>query len=518
MQQLSHSSVGQAPTGSLPNWVWYLLGLLFMVLILVIRIKVFYEFNLQVIDSDQPYMWLGAADYAKGIFMEPRYYGQDYNTFMEALFAVPLVWLGLPVYKALPIASDFISLFPFFFAASYLFAKGFKVQALVVLSVLLCLPVSYDMICSMPRGFVTGIFFASFFIVSLVNPHNRTMLVLNTVFAVLGYFVSPNSVVLSLPFLFYLFTIHYRNKHYYKWSAASILLSLPVCYLVFDRFYRLHPDYVMNDLTLRFSSDYFPLAMAAFPKFFKQLCFFWEGATVLFFVVFLAITFLLLKSKSKFMYAMLLFLVFLFVSFCFGKTQDGSEWLFMPRSRMYLGLPLLLALGSAHISLRFHRKWLLLLLAVVVNGCIKLTSIQSTFQQNEPLAQWTGVRLIPLKDAIHMVKFYGDACQEARVDFLLVSNKFWMNTLLVYGGPALFKDYPQTLETYRDKRYWARESHASQVHRRLVVVSSNFDLDKQVPQGTRLKIKRLDDYGLFLIEENTYNTRLLCNLISAYEN
>jgi hypothetical protein len=50
-------------------------------------------------------MWIGAADYAKGLFYEPRFYGQDYNTFLESLFALPYLYAGLPAYKALPMAT-----------------------------------------------------------------------------------------------------------------------------------------------------------------------------------------------------------------------------------------------------------------------------------------------------------------------------------------------------------------------------------------------------------------------------
>ena len=77
----------------------------------------FFWYNLEYIDTDQPYMWLGAVDFSQGLFYEPRYYGQSYNTFMEALFAVPLLWFTVPVYVAVPVATHIISAFPFLFTA-----------------------------------------------------------------------------------------------------------------------------------------------------------------------------------------------------------------------------------------------------------------------------------------------------------------------------------------------------------------------------------------------------------------
>src|SRR5688572_11503437 len=131
--------------------LWNVVFPLFVLVVLIVRIAVFLKFNCQIIDSDQPYMWLGARDYANGIFMEPRYYAQDYNTFMEAFVAAPLLWLELPVYQAVPIATEIISLFPFLFMAFYLFHKELKIQAVLVLAVIICLPVSYDMLSSLPR-------------------------------------------------------------------------------------------------------------------------------------------------------------------------------------------------------------------------------------------------------------------------------------------------------------------------------------------------------------------------------
>mgnify|MGYP003345891466 FL=1 len=130
---------------------------------------VIFNYNLTAIDSDQPYMWIGASDFAKGEFHEPRYYGQDYNTFMEALFAVPLLWLGYPVNYSVPIATHFIFIFPYFFTAFYLFYSGRNIHSLLVLSVLLCMTEQFDVLTSLPRGFVTGLFFCSFYIEKFIR-------------------------------------------------------------------------------------------------------------------------------------------------------------------------------------------------------------------------------------------------------------------------------------------------------------------------------------------------------------
>jgi hypothetical protein len=156
-------------------------------------------------------MWLGAKHFSEGLFYEPRFYGQDYNTFMEGLFAAPLLLFGVPVYYAVPIATHVIFLCPILFTSIYLFKNRFPIHAIIMLSALLCMPSAFDLVTSLPRGFVTELFFTSFFIVSIRNPQNLKYVALNTLLAALGFFVNQNSVLVSVPFLFYIFLHHVKS-------------------------------------------------------------------------------------------------------------------------------------------------------------------------------------------------------------------------------------------------------------------------------------------------------------------
>ena len=195
---------------------------LFIGFILLQRLFLFLTVNHDCIDNDQVVMWSGAKHFSQGLFYVPRYYGQDYNTMMEGLFAAPLIKLGVSVYYAVPIATHLIFLTPFLFTTFYLFKKQKKEQAILVLAILLCLPVGFDIMTSIPRGFVTGLFFTSLFVVSLLNPKNYRFILINTFLAYVGYLVSQNSVIVSAPFLFYLFLINYKDKKYYIYSVIGV--------------------------------------------------------------------------------------------------------------------------------------------------------------------------------------------------------------------------------------------------------------------------------------------------------
>ncbi|MCC6370118.1 MAG: hypothetical protein IT236_03830, partial [Bacteroidia bacterium] len=204
---------------------------------------------------------------------------------MEALFAVPLLLFNLPVYKAVPLATHFISLFPFLFMAFYFFYKQKKLQAVLVLAWVLCLPAPNDLLNSLPRGFVTGLFFTSFFIVSLFHPNNLKLLGINTALALLGYYVNPNSALVSAPFLFYLFLHHRQNKRYYWLMAGVMLLNMPL-YFFFNHFYVLHPDYIINPIEYRMSASLFATNISNLDQRFTHISPFFENNSLLLLLLF----------------------------------------------------------------------------------------------------------------------------------------------------------------------------------------------------------------------------------------
>lgn len=481
------------------------------------RLQVFFSCNLNIIDTDQAFMWAGARDYSNGLFHEPRYYGQDYNTFMEGLFAVPLLWLRVPVYIAVPLATHFISLFPFLFTASYLFFKQKKVQALLVLSVILCLPVEYDLINSLPRGFVTGVFFTSFFIVNILNPADRRFIVINTLLAVTGYFVNPSSMLVSAPFLLYLFLHHYRSRWYYVITLACLAMALPL-HLLFNRFYLIHPDYVKNDIHYRLSTDFLWINLSHLDERFAHVSFFVANNSLLLILTLLVLAFFLYLRNKKAFFCFLVFVVVLFFSFCLGKTLEGTTWVYMSYSRVYLGIPMFICLFLSVFSIKIKNMLLPVLMIPLLFATYKLASMNKTLSvYYERKEDWVGVRLIPLKGAMEVIDFYKKVCDQNKAPFLLVSHEFWLNTFLAYGGPAIYKDYPATQETWYEKRYWVREGNKNKVIEKLILISADYNLDKRIPGTGQFNIQRLDDYGLMLITNNQLPTGDLIDHVNTFE-
>jgi hypothetical protein len=75
--------------------------LLFSILVLGIiglRYYVLVHFGFKYSDSDQAIMWNALRNYSEGEFHEPRFYGQAYNSMLEAFLAIPLYKMGVPCY------------------------------------------------------------------------------------------------------------------------------------------------------------------------------------------------------------------------------------------------------------------------------------------------------------------------------------------------------------------------------------------------------------------------------------
>ncbi|HML85928.1 MAG TPA: hypothetical protein PKE52_12295, partial [Bacteroidales bacterium] len=148
-------------------------------LIIIIAILIFYKtwvlnsFGLKFYDSDEAIMSCGAYDYSRGDFHTPGFYGQSYNPMFESLVAVPFLWMGLKAYIVLPFISSLLSLSPYIILTWLTYRRGLYATSLIILAIPFALPVEYDFITSLSRGWVGGIFVASLAFFSLSGEGSR---------------------------------------------------------------------------------------------------------------------------------------------------------------------------------------------------------------------------------------------------------------------------------------------------------------------------------------------------------
>jgi hypothetical protein len=422
----------------------------------------------------------------------------------------------VPVYYALPIATHLLFLFPFLFTAFYLFFNERKVNALLVISLLMCMPSAYDILNSLPRGFVNCVFFSSFFVVSLLFPLRQGALLLNLLMIVLGYFISPNTLILSLPFLLFLLLHHYNNKRFYFFGLACVFLYVAF-YFVFDYFYKLHPGYVIYGFEHEFSVKYFWQNICNLNEPFVHVSFFMEGNSWTLLSVLAALGgFLFLKNKRAF-YAFISFLLLVLFTFLSGKSRDGVLWPWYSYSRMYIGVPLLIGLMTVPINLQFNKTIAVVLVVALAFSGFKFFSYKTQLNRYTDEKLWNGVHLVSLKSALEAMNFYKENIRKKGVDYFLISNGFWLNTFLDYGGPAVYDDFPQTQETNSERRYWVREGNKNKVFKKFVLLSCKYNLDELIPVNNNFKLERIDDYGLLLVTNNRLSNDDFIKTVKKYE-
>lgn len=479
---------------------------LFIGIILLQRLFLFLTVNQDCIDNDQVVMWSGAKHFSQGLFYVPRYYGQDYNTMMEGLFAAPLIKLGIAVYFAVPIATHLIFLTPFLFTAVYLFKKQKKEQAILVLAILLCLPVGFDIMTSIPRGFVTGLFFTSLFVVSLLNPKNYRFILINTFLAYVGYLVSQNSVIVSAPFLFYLFLIDYKDKKYYIYSVIGIVLALPIDYLL-NHFYKVNPNYILYGFTNEYSLDYFKDAILNLDKRFAHIGFFIEETSVIILLTFIGLGVLLFKKNQKLLLSYFLFLVIVIFSFFSSKVSDGIVWPFYSYSRMYLGFPIIIYLMIVNINVDFKKVMWLVIPVVVVFTLFKELTFKKTLAYHVQEKMWGHVHLNTLKEIIEAVDITKRICNEQGVTDFVIVNGVWHDDEINYAGPAIYDDFPNTFKPSFERRTWRILEEKVNIHDKFVIYVADYNYDKIIlEQYKDVDITKINDYGVFLIKNNKRST------------
>lgn len=480
-------------------------GFFFLLLaaLLSFQTLIYFEYNLEWVDTDQFFMWTGVYDFSNGFFNEPRYYGQNYNTFLEALIAVPFYKLGLHVYQALPLATNLIFLFPLITSAVLLFRAQKPWQAIAFLALILCMNPAYFLLNAQPRGFVTGFFFCAFYLQSFLKPDNKRWLFINSAAGVLAYFINPNSLLLTVPLFAYLFYTHYRKGWYWGLTALAGLLYLPLDYF-FNHFYRQHPDYIKTDLIMEFGLRYLKENLSALNQTFAQLSFFSEQAAIGLLLTIALLLFFLFRHKRKAMlFAGVSFLLFLLISMTVSKTRDGGTWVYLSYSRMYLGIPLVLAFFISAVPLNFKTLCYLLIPAALIHLSFNFITQEQQLKTHFDEKNWNALYLIPLEKAIDASNFYGQKCKEQEVDFILVSHRFWAVNTICYGGKALDKNYPESMETVWDKRYKVRNMYENKVVAKFILLSTTSNIAEELAPERGFKITKLDDYGLALVTDNT---------------
>ena len=333
------------------NHQWVLLGALLVALVAQ-RCVVLDRFAFRYTDHDQVLMWYAATEYAHLRVHEPRFYGQNYNTMLEAAFGAPLVLAGIPHAQALPLVTSFLALSPFVLLAVFALRRGLPFTGIASLVLPLTLPLRFHLITSMSRGFVTGGCIAC--LAALVGLRSAT-LAGGFLFGLLSagsISILPNALVLVTPVWVY-FAFERRRQAAWLTAAALGAGVAGLLHVAVQYFYVIHPSAsflgdqggVLASLLGGAAVTRVTSGLSSPGRFLSDVLPTLLGGSVGAAVAILVPPLLLWRARS---YAAALASVagglVVVMALGLGKVQAGSDSIFYPWSRHFLPLPITLLL------------------------------------------------------------------------------------------------------------------------------------------------------------------------------
>ena len=497
-------------------------SLLVFVLILLCIYKVFtiVDFNLEYYDSDQFIMWLSARLFSQGEFYGPCFYGQDYNYMIEGFLAAPLLYFGMDVRMAVAWATQFLFSSVWIINALIIAKHKSLLSALLFLSIWMLLPLEYDLLTALPRGFVPAFACCSALMWTLIKPQHKTAFALNTVLSACACTINPTTAWISFPVLAYAW-IKSKTRYFILLPACVALITAGIWYMQ-HRYYSLHPDYIVHPQAGGWSWDYFKMNIARLNLLIFLTGPMWPGLGILWFLLFLI--FIWVYRRQQVVLWTLLFTILLFALFLFHfKIGDGLyHWLFFSNSRFFIGLPLVLALYGSISDVFCKSLWAKLLITIaMVNMGFKIYCLKNQLESHFSSQQWFGVHVFKKNELEHAIAEIQKVIIAQNANGLVLSGNQWQDELFAYAAPAVLNRFCETRLTssfggHAERRYWLKKKHNKIYKGNLLYLSSNFNLT--APTGfNAVQWTPINRYGLYRIVNTNYSLNELVNRLDSAE-
>lgn len=320
-------------------------------------------------DSDQCVMWQMADDFAHFRFHTPFFYGQLYSSGLEAWLAAPFIWLGIPVYRAVPLVTALMSTLPWIWMSHLARKRSGNLAGSAILCLSLAFPISWLQTTYISRGFMQSVFLTSF----ATRFIHRSRLWFNIGLLLMGWGLMQNANgLLLLPGIFPIWMAEFRrfagikstpvrqaavNSIRLVWPATLGLILLVITYATLKS---QHPEWMIHaTVQTNFSWHVFSESIQRYNWFLQHT---YGGRPPLLGCGLIALAVLLVATPTSknqwlgFLGVLLLPLVMLAVE----KTTDGTENIFFGYGRFFLAIPF--AWGWLVSSSEFsfgglHRLW-----------------------------------------------------------------------------------------------------------------------------------------------------------------
>jgi hypothetical protein len=322
-----------------------------LLLLIIERVHLLTLFHFRWIDDDQALLWHAATDLARGQFHEPRFYGQAYSTWLEAVPAALLLLLEVPHRIALPVSTLACALFPFILLGLVALREGKSNAALFMLFIPLALPLEYALITAMPRGFFPGVALGTISLVLASSSRGPFFSFLAAFCGGLGLSANPNSAPLVAAAALMEGAKFLRTRSLSSLCSSILGLSIAgALHVAVQAFYRSNPDFMAHaSPRIRFSLDAFSGAITHLSDFSSWYSPIPALPVILPFSLVIIPLGVLAKRHRYACFAYFSGMVVLCLALAAPKVHDGTMSIYQPLGRMFLAAPVLWAwaLGRA---------------------------------------------------------------------------------------------------------------------------------------------------------------------------
>ena len=465
-------------------------------------------------------LWQIARDLSEGSFYEPYFYGQNYNFPLESWIVAPLLKLGIPIWILFPLITSFLFLLPFFLLGYYFLKNKNTFGALICIGMPLLMQIEFNIISGLSRGFATGMFAAGFLAFFINQSKNRDF-VLFGFFSVLALALNPNSVVFVAPLGFYYLLHNWTSLKFYPFLFLGALPPLAGKFLA-DKFYEDHPEYLLhtlwgNEFSIVALKDGF-LEMSRIFQYSMPVIWNFDGLVLL---ILLASAIILFKQqKPKEAWSTLVAFVILIIALGIPKVHDDVGSIFLNTTRMWLALPLCMALVAGWLSQNrtiVKRQEYLLLIALASFFIYKQVNFRAVLDYETAKRNYGPVAIIPIEKLRDKCLEIKQLAEQHKVT-LVALNPNWDYPIpelemVAYGCSSLVEEFPRAIMGDYERRRWGHGDLYDYSHSKIMIVGWNPDKLKHVNYASTNKIS--ESPRIYIMNLEKTETRAIFDLLNG---
>lgn len=449
------------------------------------RIFLLVDYCFKYVDKDTAIYWCATVDYANGFFPEPFFYGQNYGLMTEALLAVPLYWMHVPLWIAVPLVSMIVYTLPFIIIAASTWKRDPLTSVLIML-IPCMLGLEYDLVTTAPRAFGGSYVLAvigSLLLIEFCNENTlKTQLIhgLGAFLIMLGAIANISSLTISsFSICFILIRKFFNGKsikenfrtNNFMGSLIGLFLGA-VLLFVLNGFYIFHPEYnVYGSTSLSPSLSNLAENLSEIKDLFASYSpadNLWFVFPIMLVLIFLFILVFRRKTCWQLSFLVIMSIIGTLLIMTTSKSRDFDPTSYLySAARLYVFFPYLITM-LLYASTFYEKRTIdaqkarpfviaaipLLLLLTLSSGALKIHYLKDIMsKENNSLTSFD-----PILDVVSVEEVRKDAektkqaCSDNNLKYVLYFTEF--RSTRAYAGGALNYGTVTTYNSIFERRTW----------------------------------------------------------------